>query len=321
MANFRQIKKWLPVIIGALVLCTGSLAIETAHAKGIGISMSPPNQKIVLNAGESYTGSFRVSNAQDNEGAFKYKVNVIPFYVDDNDYIIYEDTEGYNQIVNWTNVDLSSGILPLGGTEQIDFTINVPSDAPAGGQYMAITVSSDSSDTKDGSENNELGLNMTQNISMAHIVYAEIAGTTVRQGEIASVNVPSFLLSGNIAGSSTVKNTGNTHGTAKYTLQVFPLFSNEEIYTNEENPDEKTILPNRAIYNEISWDQTPSMGIFNVVYTVEFEGVTAQVSKMVIKCPVWLIFVILFVIFALIFYFVAKAKARKKAAKKAEKTA
>lgn len=311
MAKFKQIKKWLAAIISTLILCAGTMVSQIAHAGGIGISMSPPNQKIILNAGESYTGSFRVSNPQDNEGAFKYKVDIRPFYVDNNDYIIYEDTEGYNQIVNWTSVSPSSGTLPLGGTEQINFTINVPSDAPAGGQYMAITVSSDSSGTKDNGENSELGLNMTQNISMAHIIYAEIAGTTVRQGEIISTNVPSFLLSGNITGTSTIKNTGNVHGIAKYTLQVFPLFSSEEVYTNEEEPEAKTLLPDRTLYNETVWNNTPAIGIFNVVYTVEFEGVTAQVKKMVIKCPVWLLFLIVFVIAAIIIYFVVKAKTRK----------
>ena len=319
MAKFEQIKKWLTAIIGTLVLCAGPLASGSVHAEGIGISMSPPNQKIILNAGESYTGSFRVSNPQDNEGAFKYKVDVIPFYVDDNDYIIYKDTENYNQIVNWTSVNPSSGILPLGGTEQINFTIDVPSNAPAGGQYMAITVSSDPSSTKNSGENSVLGLNMTQNISMAHIVYAEIAGTTIRQGEISNAVVSSFLLSGNITGSSTVKNTGNTHGTAKYTLQVFPLFSSEEVYTNEEDPDKKTVLPNQTLHNETSWDQTPGIGIFNVIYTVEFEGITTQVSKLVIICPIWLLFIIIFTIFALIFYFIAKSKARKKASQKANK--
>lgn len=316
MVNFKQLKRWLVAGVGIPVLCASILVGDKTYAEGIGISMSPPNQKIVLNAGESYTGSFTVSNAQTNDGDFRYVVEVKPFYVDGDDNIIYQDTEGYNQIVNWTKVNPVSGVLPLGGSEKIDFTINVPSNAPAGGQYMAITVTSNLGKTKGDDEENELGLNMTQNISMAHIVYTEIAGTTIRQGEIQSADVPSFLLNGNITASSTIKNTGNTHGTAAYKLQVFPLFSNEEVYTNEEKPDEKTILPDRSLYNETVWDKTPDVGIFNVKYTVEFEGVTTEVSKLVIKCPIWLMFIIIFVIFALVFYFVARARARKKAAKK-----
>lgn len=313
--KINNILKWIAVGIALFSFCFGPLGVS-AYAEGYGISMSPLNQKIVLNAGERYNGSFIISNPNDNESDFKYEVKVKPFFVDNDYKIVYEENDKINQIVDWINVNTKSGILPLNSTEKIDFTIDVPQNAPAGGQYAAIVVNSVVDEPNSDGLSDSVGINMSQSIGMAQIIYAEIAGTTVRQGEVQSVDVPSFLLSGNITASSTIKNTGNTHGTATYKLQVFPLFSNEEVYTNEESPDEKTILPDRSLYNGTVWDKTPDVGIFNVKYTVEFEGVTTEVSKLVIKCPIWLIFIILFAIFALIFYFVAKAKARKKAAKK-----
>lgn len=293
------------LFIVPLTLCN----ILTAYADGK-FSVSPMNQKIILTPGETYRSSFKVTNPGTNTANFAYKADVTPFYVNDNYEIIYENNNDYNQIVNWITLDNSEGIITPNNTIELYFSINVPETAPAGGQYAAITVTSNNN-----SSSQEGAINIQAKYSIAHIIYAEIAGTTERHGEVLSADLPSFLLSGNITGSSSVKNTGNVHGTAKYTLQVFPLFSNEEVYTNEESPLELTILPDRTLYNELAWEDTPAIGIFNVIYTVEFEGITTQVSKLVIKCPIWLLFIIIFAIFALIFYFVAKSKARKKATK------
>lgn len=305
----RILKVFIVFIAIVMVDC---IVLDHTHADtgGQGIGVSPMNQKIILNPGDSYTGSFKVTNPSNNTEDFAYKILIKPFYVDEN-YSVYYDEEGnYNQIVNWTTLSINSGFLNVNDVDDIYFKIDVPENAPSGGQYMAIIVQTDDSDVQNNNEG--LGIQLKQNIGIAHIVYAEITGENIHQGEVQNIDVPSFLFSGNISGSSMIKNSGNVHGTAEYKLQVFPLFSDEEVYTNEEDPVSAVILPDRSRYVETSWDDTPMVGIFNVIYTVEFEGVTTQVSKMVIKCPIWLLFIIIFVVFAIIIWLVSRAKMRKK---------
>ena len=108
-------------------------------------------------------------------------------------------------------------------------------------------------------------------------------------------------MSGNITGGASITNQGNIHSEATHTLQIFPLFSDEEVYTNEENPKSTWIMPGNTAYSSISWDETPSVGIFHVIYKVEFEGVNNTVDKYVIVCPLWLLFLIILAIFLIIF--------------------
>ncbi|MBQ2695661.1 hypothetical protein IJG04_03460 [Candidatus Saccharibacteria bacterium] len=329
MKNIKSIrKKWAILSITAIMaLATPLVSFFNAMAEtGVAFTVSPMKEKMVLNPGDEYSSTIELYIPDKYENDIKYNVEVAPFFVNDNYDKDFDNTYGINnEIVKWITIDVpTEGRLSPGQTAVIPYTINVPDDAPGGGQYAAIMIAANAWYDKDSGENSgddkedEINTGVTEVKKIAHTIYAEITGDVVRQGEITDVNVPGFMLSGNITGTSSIKNTGNVHGEAKYKLQVFPLFSGEEIYTNEEDPQDRTILPDRTLYNETTWDQTPGIGIFNVVYTVEFEGVTQQVSKMVIKCPIWLLFIIIFIIVAIIIYFIVRAKNR---GKKSRKTA
>lgn len=310
-----KIKKLKTFIVESLATITLLIPIAStalaANETTIGFSVSPMGQSIVLMPGDTYYGSFSVVNPNNNTSEIFYEVSQKSFYVDE-DYGTTFDEED-SPIVEWTTIESGgTGIIAPNSKSDVIFKIEVPTDAPAGGQYEAFNVAVKGvAKNTSGSESNS-GLTVQENMVISHLVFAEIAGDTVRQGEITDISVPSFLFSGDITGHSAIRNTGNIHGVAKYTLQVFPLFSDEEMYTNEEHPMTNTILPDRTFYFENSWKDTPAMGIFRVVYTVEFEGAKAQVSKVVIKCPIWLLFIIIFVVFAIIIWFISRAKMRKK---------
>ena len=268
---------------------------NSVYAEGATFQVSPMNQKISLIPGERTYGTFKVTNPDTNPSNFHFTLSVEPFTVDSDYNIKYENNGDYNQIVDWITIEGNEAELPPNNTATVHFYIDTPENAPAGGQYVAIVVKSA------GNDDSKEGLNIKSNFGITHAIFAEVAGETIRKGEVDSINLPSFLFSGNITGTATVKNVGNVHSDAAYTLQVFPIFSDEEIYTNEENPLTNTILPEATRTTMLSWDETPSIGIFHVIYNVEFEGVNQKVDKMVIVCPLWLLFIIAVIIFLIIF--------------------
>lgn len=315
----NRVRRVLLSVLAVATLCLSSLsALQVMAERGVTFTVSPMKEKIVLNPGDEHSSTVEVYIPEKYENDIKYTVEIAPFFVDENYNNDFNNTYGTNnEIMKWITIDgPEEGRLSPGETAVIPYTINVPSNAAGGGQYASILISAEEWKDEESSKSDDGGDDIHPMVKeekkIAHTIYAEVTGDITRQGEITDVNVPGFLLSGNIIGSSSVKNTGNIHGEAKYTLQVFPLFSSEEIYTNEESPQDRIVLPGRTLYNETEWEETPAIGIFNVVYTVEFEGVTAQSSKMVIKCPVWLLFIIIFVIMALIIWIVVKFRARGK---------
>lgn len=312
--NFKKITK-LAIVTAVIFLgLHGSLK---AMAIGTGLTVSPMFQRIIVNPGEKQEISFRIANPAAAVKNVYYDLSVEPFYINESGELVYQAEGEMSEMMNWVEFNVpTEGKLEPNEVKDIVFTINAPKSAPAGGQYFSVMVTEKDSDEHGeggGSTSEEgRGTTMREIFKMAHLIYAEVTGSVIKQGEIKDVSLPGFFLSGNITGSASVKNTGNVHGDATYTMQVFPLFSDEEIYTNEENPETVMILPNRASYHTTSWDNTPVMGIFNVVYTVKFGDSMQQISKMVIVCPLWLLFVIFFVIAALIIWIVMRIKANNK---------
>jgi len=276
-------------ICGVFTVLAGALLFNVNKCSAaVELSFSPMRQYKVLVPGTIDDLTVTLTVPADADESAPYELEVRPFYVDDDNQTHFEAKEDYSQIVDWISIpeDDVEGVLQPNEHKEINCTITVPKDAPAGGQYAAIIIKTHDNNTSD----------IQQIYEMAHSIYAEVAGETIRQGEIKSIELPDILLSGEITGSATVRNLGNVHSNVKHTLKVFPLFSDEEYYTNEEEPQENVVMPGATRYSYVSWDETPYLGIFRVNYTVEFEGVKNELDKIVIVCPLWLLFIIISIV-------------------------
>lgn len=315
------------ILIALIALFVCGLNVLNVFADGKNgestMTISPMTQKIILMPGETKEVAIKVSNPYLAKQNLEYSVSVGSFSQsagedsrDDYDSVDTGTKTEYNQIMDWITLGKDSGTVAPNEVDLISFTINVPNDAPAGGQYATILVT----DETDYMGDRDGNVSIESKMQIGSIIYAEVTGATREEGKILENNIPSFLLNNQLEATSMVRNDGNVHTDASYILQVWPMIGDEEICTNEEEPSESLVLPETERYHTESCN-LPAVGIFRAKQTVKIFGETSIVEKIIIVCPIWLMFIIIFVIFALIFYFVTKVKARKKAAKKAEKSA
>lgn len=307
----KKIKYTILTAFAAIMLSLFT-GVSNVFAKQV-IMLSPTSQRVVLIPGETYRGSIRVTNPYDAGEDLNYVVSLGSFSVsqgngslDDYGDADIETISDRNAIVNWITLDRDSGTLAPNEEGTIAFSIDVPDDAPAGGQYATILVRNDvQNNTSEGT------MGIVENIQMASTIYAEVAGETNKVGKIQENNIPSFLFNNTLEATSLVRNEGNVHTDAEYTLQVWSIFSDEEICTNEEDPETALVLPDTERYHTQTCN-LPSIGIFKAKQTVTIFGEVSTLEKTVLICPLWLLFVVVLAIVAIIIYFVVRAKGRKK---------
>lgn len=320
-------KKFLSGIVGIVVALTSTLM---PYAGASAFTVTPQDQEYALMPGQSVTGEVSAVNASDANGKFYYVAEVVPYSVsNDGSYSpSFDARDDYTDIVNWVTLsddDESGratvhGVLEPGETGKVYYTIKVPQNARGGGQYFAVRVKNDVDAAQKAEENGSLTIREV--VGIASLVFVEISGDVTVKGVITDNNIPSFFSKPPISASFMVRNEGNTHALVSYYLQVFPLFSNEEVYTTEENPGQHYVLPGSVRMITQTWDDTPAVGIFKVRQTVYYNSTDGEANvteKMVIICPIWLMLVVLFAIIAIIVWIVIRVKMRKKKqTKKAE---
>lgn len=294
------------------VLMGGCMGVLCAHADTNIQSMhvSPPYQRIVLIPGETYTDSLVIANANDSTRSLEYELSIGSFSQtkdekskDDYGTVDHISVSNYNQIMDWISLDKAGGIVKPNEKDIVNYSIKVPENAPAGGQYATIIVK----DVTGKNKKDDGNVVIDSTFQFASIIYADVAGETKMEAEILDNNMPSFLLNSPLEATSMIRNNGNVHTDAEYTLQVSPLFGGEDVCTNEEEPDTTLVLPETEKYHAQTCE-LPAVGIFKAKQVVKIFGETSIVERTVVVCPLWLLFLMLFIIIALVIWILMKVR-------------
>ena len=253
-------------------------------------TVTPMKQQLVLEPGATYEGYITVANPASSEEDITYKASVSPYVLDRTDGVESAgDRSTMTQIVDWVKLKESTGTLAPNATGRVYYTIEVPTDAPAGGQYVMIGVSLDEGEKTAGTAN------IGETAELASVIYAEVAGETVHRGQLLTSNIPGFVTELPAVLSSKVVNTGNVHETARLDISVKNVLTGEILYPYTENPkpDEEIVMPGteRTITRDVT--VLSGLGIYEVTQNVTYMGETTYNTRVLTVCPVWFIFLVI----------------------------
>ena len=274
----------------------------------------PMSQNFTLVPGETYTGSITVVNPVNSTSDFAYSVSVSPYNVIGEDYQAdISNVSAYSKIADWITIDNPTGSVKPNESQEINFTINVPADAAAGGQYAAIMVSSDPS--KQESE----GVSINNVFALGSIIYANVEGEVTHEGSILQNNIPEFSTVTPVAVSALLDNHGNVHENAIFALNVTNALTGEKIFPTDEDQNNhfsEIVMPETTRYITRNIDNLPALGIVKVEQTIYYNNEVSTVSKNIVLCPIWFFFLVALVIFSIIGFIVASVRhhRRKKSA-------
>lgn len=305
MQHIKRVLCALAVSLAMVLTIFGGFSVAYADevpAYRLGITPTQDNMGR-LEPGKTYEGKFKVENTGTQ--TFDYVIEFAPYSVEGENYEPnYSNESAYTEISKWITVSRDSGTVASGDIHEIGYRIKVPENAHGGSQSAIIVAKMLNPD----SDKNSTAVETVQQVG--YLVFGNVDGDVTRTANIIENKIPSFIFDPPIIATSVVENTGNVYTNASYTLQVFPLFGSEEVYTTEEKPELKVIFPETKRYSEVSWEGAPALGIFRMKQTIKIFDEVSEVEKLVFLCPLWFIAIILLLIFLIIFWIVSRVRGR-----------
>lgn len=267
----------------------------------------PMAQSISLSAGQVYEGSITVVNPVDATADFSYLVTVTPYGVTNNgeDADLVTDSDR-TMISKWIKIEEPSGSIHPNESKEIKFTITVPDNAPSGGQYATIAVSSNPDEAAND------GVTIQNIYEIASIIYATVSGEIVHDGGILENNIPGFVLAKPVQLTASLINNGNVHENAVITITATDLFTGRVILPTEGSDGRysETVMPDTTRYIEREISDLPTIGMVKVTQTISYNGQTSTEEHNMIICPIWFLALIVAVLGAIIAIVIVLIKKR-----------
>lgn len=293
----------LKIVALAIVAALASLLLsQTILAQEgddkVSITLSPQSLDTAINAGQSTTNVFRITNGSNQ--AFAIEPTPKNFVPSGNEGAIQleEDDTPYS-LAKWITVDPKGPVtVEPGETADFDVTISVPKNADPGGHFGSVVFRT--------LPTNEPGTAAAISQEVAPVILVRVPGDVKEQASLASFRTLSTPITTeqDITFETIVKNEGNVHVKPTGTVSIFNTFGKQVASTQVES---NNVIPDAERKMNAVWEN-PGLRFgrytarLTMVYGNENKLITAQTSfvifplKQVIPAVIALL-ILIFVIY------------------------
>lgn len=154
------------------------------------------------------------------------------------------------ELSEWITLEKTEVFIPVGGTETVNFVLEVPKEATPGSHFGGVIISVEPPEMK--SSGASIGY------EVANIISIRIAGDAKDQAKIRQFSTSKYIYSKTeVDFAVTIENEGNTLVTPAGPLEVFNMFG-KRVATLPFNESQAGIYPKTAVSNgmrdfDISW--------------------------------------------------------------------
>lgn len=286
-----------------MVVALGVIAmVRPVSAAKLSITLSPTKQEIELIPKQTTEGEITIKNK--GEVAYGVRVFTTPYTVDKNYENVFDKEGKYTYLTGWIRfLDLDqmgeAAYWLEPGTEQVvRFAVDVPFNAPGGGQYASIMAEVLSTGENGG---------VSQTRQVASLLYGRVDGKTERIGEVINRQFGFWYGGGDMTNSLVIKNTGNVDFMTRTTLIVRGLFGSDK-FVGE--PQDMNVMPETERQVEMVW-KNASIGLWNVTQRTEMNGQIIEETKTILVLPIWLMILFVVVVAGLISFIIVRKKLRR----------
>ncbi len=269
--NMSLLRGRVPLLAATAVVVLGMLysaAVFAQSSEGVGVS--PSLTERTVSPGENVIEVIKITNDSSEDLTFNVSAKE---FESSGEAGQAEFIDSGRDISSWVSFDVTS--LSIGAREaaNVTATISVPSNATAGGHYLAVLVGKSA---PEGALGDSSGLTVGQQVASLFLV--NVTGEISETGRLVefSTDQSSYSPQEEVQFEVKIENTGNTHTAPEVVVEL--LKGDAVVDTINLNPDGQNILPDSTRAFSGSSNATANMGKYTARAVVTYAGTALTAS-------------------------------------------